>query len=195
MTEFAMKSTLLDLTTHFKNCPVALNNKTVSVFWQWGFSDLLQNTTRGILAEYIVAVLLGVDGKPRNPWESFDLRLNDGRTIEIKTMSRLQAWAQKQLSEPRVVIRPSRYWSAKTGIMEKTPSLNADLYIICYFTAEEHSTANPLDLDQWEFFVLDKNKVKDVLKKTKSISLKTLKNYNIKSLKADDLAFEIVKVG
>jgi len=31
-------------------------------FWQWSTSDLLTNTTRGILAEYIVATDLGVDG-------------------------------------------------------------------------------------------------------------------------------------
>jgi hypothetical protein len=185
---------MLNSTTRFKNCPSPLQKKTVSDFWQWGFSDLLQNVTRGILAEYIVAVLLGVDGKPRKPWESFDLRLSDGRTIEIKTMSCLQAWTQKQLSRPLVDLSPKRYWSYDTNIMEKTPSLNADLYIICYFTAEDHSTANTLDLNQWEFFVLDKSTVKDILKKTKSISLKTLKNHNIQPLKAENLASEIAKV-
>jgi hypothetical protein len=194
MITFKSKSSLLELTSSYKNCPASLKNKTVSDFWQWGFSDLLQNTTRGILAEYIVAVLLGVDNKPRSPWQSFDLKLADGRTIEIQTMSRLQAWAQKQLSDPRVIIRPRRYWSDKTGIMENTPSLNADLYIICYFTAENHSIANTLDLDQWEFFVLNKNKVEDMLKNTKSISLKTLKNHKIKPLKAGDLALEIAKI-
>ena len=185
---------MLNSTKGFKNCPSPLQKKTVSDFWQWVFSDLLQNTTRGILAEYIVAVLLGVDDKPRRPWESFDLVLSDGRTIEIKTMSRLQAWAQKQLSTPKVKLSPKRYWSYDTNLLEKTPSLNADLYIICYFIAEDHSTANTLDLDQWQFFVLTKNKVKEILKKTQSVSLKTLRNHNITPLKAENLASEIAKV-
>ena len=194
MTLFPTKATLLNSATGFKNCPSPLKKKTVSDFWQWGFSDLLQNTTRGILAEYIVAVLLGIDSKPRRPWEPFDLILNDGRTIEIKTMSRLQAWAQKQLSTPRVDLSPKRYWSYDTNLMEKTPSLNADMYIICYFTAEDHSTANTMDLSQWQFFVLTKNKVKEILKRTKSVSLKTLTNHNITPLKAENLALELAKI-
>jgi hypothetical protein len=68
-----------------------LGGKTIVDFWQWAYSDLLQNTTRGVLAEYIVAVLLGLDEKPRNPWTSYDLKLANGKTVEVKTMSRLQA--------------------------------------------------------------------------------------------------------
>ena len=105
---------------------------------------------------------------------SFELRLSDGRAIEVKTMSRLQAWAQKQLSEPRVVLSPKRYWNPKTGIVEKMPPLNSDLYIICYLTAEQHSTADTLYLNHWKFYVFEKEQVKDILKKTKSVTLKTL---------------------
>ena len=60
--------------------------------------------------------------------------------------------------------------------MEKNPSLNADYYVICYFKAENHSTANCLDLNQWEFYVLTRVKVETILKKVKSISLKTLES-------------------
>ena len=48
-------------------------------------------------------------------------------------MSRLQAWAQKELSVPRVVISPKRRWNSETGIMEKTPSLNAAVYLNGFF--------------------------------------------------------------
>ena len=29
-------------------------------FWEWAYDDLLTNTTRGVLAEYIVATALGI---------------------------------------------------------------------------------------------------------------------------------------
>lgn len=183
----------IDTSTRFKNCTTELNSHVVSDFWQWAYSDLLQNTTRGVLAEYIVAVLLGVDSSPRNPWMPFDLRLEDSTTIEVKTMSRLQAWAQKKLSEPKVVISERRNWNPDTGIMEQVPSLNADIYVICYFTCEDHSVANPLNLNQWVFFVLDKKEVGELLKKSKSISLKalikigkhTLRSYELKTVVAE----------
>jgi hypothetical protein len=106
-------------------------------------------------------------------------------------MSRLQAWAQKQLSDPKVVISEKRSWNLDTGVMEQKPSLNADIYIICYFTSEDHSAADPLDLDQWSFFVLDKKEVSDLIKKSKSISLKALNRMNKRLLKADELPREV----
>ena len=104
MVAFERKSVKLKCDSEFKDSTPLLSKHTVSDFWQWAYSDLLQNTTRGVLAEYIVAGLLGVDKTPRNPWLPFDLKLNDGTTVEVKTMSRLQAWSQKELSDPKLVI-------------------------------------------------------------------------------------------
>jgi hypothetical protein len=50
-------------------------------FWRWQSSDLLMNTTRGILAEFIVAQALDIDAnRPRVNWEPFDLLFQDGWT-------------------------------------------------------------------------------------------------------------------
>ncbi len=55
-------------------------------FWQWSISDLVLNTTRGILAEYIVAKALGVrtDGV-RDPWQTCDLRSEGDLLVEVKS--------------------------------------------------------------------------------------------------------------
>jgi hypothetical protein len=191
MAAFARTSPKINCNTKFKDRTTGLSSHFVSDFWQWAYSDLLQNTTRGVLAEYIVAVLLGVDRTPRNPWLPFDLRLENGTTVEVKTMSRLQAWAQKQLSEPKVVISERRSWNPNTGFMELKPTLNADVYVICYFTCEDHAVADPLNLEQWVFFVLNKKEIGEILRKSKSISLKTLEKRNKKPLKAQDVLREI----
>jgi hypothetical protein len=194
MGTFVRTSLKIDPNTKFKNYTSLSDNLLVSDFWQWAYSDLLQNTTRGVLAEYIVAVLLGVDTTPRNPWLPYDLKLADGTTVEVKTMSRLQAWAQKQLSEPKVVISARRSWDPNTGIMEQPPTFNADFYVICYFTCEDHSVANPLDLEQWAFFILDKKEVCKILEKSRSISLKILDKMNRKPVKAQDVLSEILSL-
>src|SRR5436309_971470 len=64
-------------------------------FWRWAFSDLRENTTRGILAEYLVAKAVGDDRGLRSSWDNFDVRATDGTTIEVKCSAFLQSWPQR----------------------------------------------------------------------------------------------------
>ena len=60
-------------------------------------------------------------------------------------------------------------------------------YVFCYFEAIDYSTANLLDLEQWEFFAFTKKHIINLLNGRKSISLKYLQEQGIKSLKANEL--------
>ena len=182
----------LDPSTRFKDGPDSINRRTISDFWQWAYSDLMQNVERAVLAEYIVAALIGVDNNLRVPWLAYDLKLPNGKTVEVKTMSKLQAWHQRRLSSPRVVIKPTRKWDPKTNVMEKEPKLHSDLYVICFFKADSHDTADPLNLNQWEFFVFTREAIKKLLMDRKSISLKLLKKLGIKSTNADGLSAKVL---
>ena len=42
-------------------------------FWSWADSELLSNTLRGRLAEYLVAVDLGIANEVRSEWIAYDL--------------------------------------------------------------------------------------------------------------------------
>ena len=45
-------------------------------FWRWGTSDLITNTTRGVLVEYIVARALGTCTQGvRGAWRVFPARI------------------------------------------------------------------------------------------------------------------------
>ncbi len=46
----------------------------VGDFWSWSVSDLVSNTTRGILAEYIVGRAVSADLEIRDEWGPYDLR-------------------------------------------------------------------------------------------------------------------------
>ncbi len=181
----------LDPFIRFRGGPDSINRRTISDFWQWAYSDLMQNIERAILAEYIVAVLLGVDEKRRVPWLASDLTLPNGKKIEVKTMSRLQAWYQKEFSNPLVVIKPTRKWDPETNTMGNKPKLHSDIYVICFFTAESHDTANPLDLSQWRFYAFTKGKIKELLQERKSISLKFLEKSGTKPFTAYELKSKI----
>ncbi|MBW2644002.1 MAG: hypothetical protein JRC89_11710 [Deltaproteobacteria bacterium] len=80
-------------------------------FWRWSASDLLSNATRGIFAELIIASAIGLAHNVCSEWESYDLKTQKGKRIEVKSASYLQSWFQKELSKISFSIRPSRKWS------------------------------------------------------------------------------------
>lgn len=188
------KPSKLDLFTRFKGGPDSISRRTISDFWQWAYSDLMQNVERAVLAEYIVAALLRGDNKLRVPWLAYDLKLPNGKTVEVKTMSRLQAWYQKELSNPRVVIKPTRKWDPQTNVMDDTAKFHSDLYIICFFTANTHDTADPLNLAQWKFYAFTKKQIKELLSGRKSISLKFLEKSCIKAVTAYKLRRKVMEL-
>ncbi len=84
---------------------------TVLDFWAWSASDLRENTTRGILAEFIVAHAIGADTTGvRDGWAAVDLTLADGTLVEVKSSSYIQGWEQKALSRITYGIAPTRVW-------------------------------------------------------------------------------------
>jgi hypothetical protein len=68
-------------------------------FWRWSASDLISNTMRGILAEFIVANALGIPTESaRDAWGAYDLETLDGIKVEVKSSAYIQSWHQKRFS-------------------------------------------------------------------------------------------------
>jgi len=67
-------------------------------FWIWNQSNLIENRTRGILAEFIVKQSLNIENGTRIEWDSYDLITPNGIKIEIKSASYIQSWEQKKYS-------------------------------------------------------------------------------------------------
>lgn len=146
--------------------------KTLLDFWRWSTSDLVSNATRGVLAEFIVAAALGVDlSIPRDEWDAWDLTSPEGIRIEVKSSAYLQSWKQQQLSRIIFSIRPARSWNGESGDMNGTPRRSADAYVFCLLKHQEKDTLNPLDLEQWEFYVLSTDELNTYAQSGTSISL------------------------
>jgi hypothetical protein len=156
-----------------------LDTETLQVdllsFWQWSASNLIGNTMRGCLAEYIVALALGLTSGVRNDWEAYDLKFNEWR-IEVKASGYLQTWSQKRLSRPLFSIRPARKWNPITNEMGIEMRRESDLYVFALHHHKEKPTLDPLDLTQWTFYVLPTARLEDSpqLHHAKSISFSSL---------------------
>lgn len=133
-------------------------------------SDLVSNTARGVLAEFLVGSALGVATGMRLEWEPVDFVTPQGR-IEVKSAAYVQAWEQENLSNVQFSVALTRAWDRKTRIYESESKRQADVYVFALLSEEDRARLEPLDLSQWEFYVLAAKKLNDVVGHQKSISL------------------------
>jgi len=159
---------------------MTLDNKTTGIsllhFWRWYVSDVLSNATRGVFAEFIVATATGIDiEQPREEWSAFDLTTPDGIKLEIKSAAYLQSWTQRELSKISFSIKLSLFWDSITNKQENVAKRHADVYVFCLLHHEDKQTVDPLNLDQWEFYVLATKQLNNYTRSKHSITLKSLK--------------------
>ena len=122
-------------------------------FLAWAYDDLLTNTTRGVLAEYIVATALGIRDTKRVEWDQYDLEI-DGVGVEVKSAAYVQAWEQARISEIAFGIRTAKGWDARANTFADSAKRSADVYVFCLLEGEDREHIDPLEVAQWKFYVL-----------------------------------------
>jgi hypothetical protein len=124
-------------------------------FWRWSTSDLTSNVVRGVFAEFLVAHALGIDtGGVRDSWAPFDLLTPDGIRVEVKSAAYVQSWWQRRLSPICFSVRRTRAWSADMGFAPSDAVRQADVYVFALLAHRDKATIEPLNVEQWRFFVV-----------------------------------------
>lgn len=157
-------------------------------FWRWAASDLIGNAERGVLAEYIVASALGLTDDVREGWNAYDLATSSGVKIEVKSSAYLQSWNQKAFSNISFSIRPSFNWDAQTNTWDKQKKRQADIYVFCLLNHKDQKTIDPLNLDQWDFFILPAMALNTLSLTQATISLAALQRLNPTVAKFDGIS-------
>jgi len=161
------------------NEPLTFNNHPTDFklidFWRWSVSDIVSNATRGILAEFIVASALQIDLKIiRDEWNAYDLTSPEGIKIEVKSASYIQSWYQKDYSKISFSIKEARAWSSDTNKQSDLPSRSSDVYVFCLLKHRDQLTLDPMNMDQWEFYILSTRAINKYKRSKISITLKSL---------------------
>ena len=146
-------------------------------FWSWNQSDLIENRTRGILAEFIVKKALGIKSIKRVEWDNYDLITNTGKTLEIKSAAYIQSWKQNRYSKIKFGIESSTGAKDSFGY-DGNKRRWADYYVFCILNHKDQESINPLDMSQWIFYVLKTTVLEKYKPKQKSIGLKSLLKLN-----------------
>jgi hypothetical protein len=164
----------------------------VGDFWRWAFSDLRDNTTRGVLAEFLVALALGRTEDRRIGWDNYDVKTASGIRVEVKASGYLQTWAQarpSQLSFGRV---SGRAWDENTNTFDDVASVRADVFVFAVHTCLEHAAYNTRDVSQWEFHVVAAHEV--AASKYKSVSISWVRQ-RASAIGFSELADAIEEIG
>jgi hypothetical protein len=157
--------------------PIAgLSGLTLEDFWIWAFSDLLTNTTRNGLAEFMVGFALGCLQSPR-PGQDGGFFIYRNRRVEVRAAAYTQSQPQTRKSKINfdVAMRPTP--AAPTGRLR--PS---DCYVFCLFTYEDFADKNAacmalIDTDYWDFYILPTRQINDMLGNQKTVGVTWLKQH------------------
>ncbi len=151
---------------------------TLYDYWRWMGSDLVSNVDRGIVAEFIVAMLLGARELkyPRASWAGHDITYDKQETwasIEVKSAAYVQSWHRidTKPTDIRFDIAPK---ALPTKFFRK-PTRPVDAYVFCILGEPRAVYPNPLELEQWEFYALTTDALYDAVPMQKTIGLDPLR--------------------
>lgn len=147
---------------------------TLLDFWRWSSSDLLNNTLRGVLAEFLVSKALHSAKGIRTEWHPFDAETPDGIKIEVKSAAYIQSWHQKRYSTIQFGVPHTYGWNYETNSYEPERRRQADVYVFCLFHHKVKETADPLNTAQWRFFVISAEQLNAGIGQQKTIGFKRL---------------------
>jgi len=161
---------------------------TVLDFWQYAYSDLNADP-RDVIAEFLVSNALGIkEATNRQDWTLYDINFN-GIRVEVKSTGYFQAWRgdNKVSEERRYSIRKAT--DRKTGICER----HNDVYVFCLLNGRTREKANPLILENWDFYVILTSKINAECGDNQTIGLSKVKKMCNRMVTYSELKDEVMK--
>lgn len=156
--------------------PITGTKQCLSDYWRWAHSDLLNNTERGVLAEYLVGLATNsIAEYSRTEWDAYDLVTPEGITIEVKSAAYVQSWEQERPSRISFSVKESSAWDPVSHRYSAKKKRQAQVYVFCVFKSTDKATADPLDTTQWDFYVVNTDDLNKALGHQQTMALSTLR--------------------
>jgi hypothetical protein len=180
--------TVADRLFHMNNKPLVLGGKTATILdmWNWAYSNINNNTDRGVLAQYIVAWAAGVDTVAYVSWRGHDLDLPSGKRVEVKATARAQSWrhGKKLTKEGKLERRPARFSIKRSTDTDddtkpkkgEAKTRHSDIYALCYYAHDNDLTMDATDLSHWKFWILSQKRLEEILHGRDSVLVSELES-------------------
>jgi len=147
------------------------------------------------LAEFIVAKALGITTDcVRDEWSAYDLMMCDGTKIEVKSAAYVQSWHQDKLSKICFLTPKTREWSSASGKSAHEQRRQADVYVFALLAHQDKPTVDPMNVNQWCFYVVPTRFLDSRTRSQHSITLPTLSELGGESVSFDQLRSAVLAV-
>jgi hypothetical protein len=164
--------------------------RTVADFWRWAMNDLQMNTTRGFLADYLVARAVEAQAPHRVEWDVFDVLASDGTRIEVKSSGYLQSWSPESVSKPMWMFKAidiTRIWDDElVSYVDVEPAERVDVWVFALQACDEPAAFDPTDIGQWRFWAVSNRRLLE--HGTRSIGIAGLEKLAGESVQYEKLA-------
>ena len=148
-------------------------NMSMLEMWRMKYSNIYD--IHDSIAEYIVAKALGKEKLDNTDyWTLYDIDYH-GVRIEIKETAYYHSFneAGAKRSQRRTFDIGKRYSKYKDSKSEK--KRQNDIYVFCLNTGNEKEDSYPLEMDNWEFYVVPTKLINEKCGDNKTISLGKVK--------------------
>ena len=163
-------------------------------FWRFHYSNIYDLQDK--IAEFIVSKVLGVN-KAQNDqyWTLWDVSYRDKR-IEVKETSYYHSFNEEgKVSKHRsfgIAKANGSYDPANSG--NNDFCRQNDVYVFCLNTGDTKESSNPLNLNNWEFYIVPTVVINEKCGNNKTISLGRIKSLGFSAKRYDEIRTEIDKI-
>lgn len=151
-----------------------LNNKQLNFgildFWKYKYSNVYN--MQEVIAEFMIERALEVEKSYNtDSWTLFDILYRNKR-IEIKQTSYFHPWNENgKISKQRIFGITMANSNYENPNIENKFERQNDVYVFCLNTGKTKETAYPLDISNWEFYVVPTKIINNLCGTNKTISL------------------------
>ncbi|WP_306535059.1 hypothetical protein [Geobacter sp.] len=159
----------------FTGDTILCEQSTLLEFWKWAFSDLCDDDIKGIFAEWMVGLLLGLPlaRSRRVSWADSDIILPSGIRIEVKASAVWQSWklvnedgsakplpASTAVDPRRIRFGGLQARSAVTPVPVNDESrFKSDYYVFCMHMQTDPASWGAWNLAHWEFYFVSRHEL------------------------------------
>ena len=111
----------------------------------------------------------------REEWAAYDLTAADGTRIEVKSAAYIQSWAQERPSRITFRVPKTHAWDTASNRHSEDAHRQADVYVFALLAHQDQRSIDPLDVSQWDFFVVPTVQLDNRTRSQDSITLSSLR--------------------
>ena len=172
----------------FNNQPLEFE---YSDFWKFHYSNVY--SAHGEIAEFVVARALGItEAQNTAYWTLWDITYRNVK-IEVKATAYYHLWnSNGNVSKQRTFGIAKANGSYDSDISGNNDFCRQnDIYVFCLNLGNTKEESNPLDLNNWEFYIIPTSVINEKCGNNKTISLGKIKSLGFSAKRYNEIKNEI----